>query len=50
MGFFYNLNFMSEINKESDSKRKISGRPEYSYSFKNEDWMAKLDKRLEKDI
>ena len=46
--FSHNLNFMSEINKESDSKRKISGRPEYSYSFKNEDWMAKLDKEIKK--
>ena len=39
---------MSEIKKESDSKRKINGRPQYSYSFKNEDWMAKIDKEIRK--
>ena len=46
--FSHNLNFMSEINKESDSKRKINARPKYSYSFKNEDWMAKIDKEIRK--
>ena len=46
--FSHNLNFMSEINKESDSKRKINGRPQYTYSFKNEDWMAKIDKEIRK--
>tara|TARA_B100001093_G_scaffold328588_1_gene313608 strand:+ start:60865 stop:65322 length:4458 start_codon:yes stop_codon:yes gene_type:complete len=46
--FSHNLNFMSEINKESDSKRKINGRPQYSYSFKNEDWMTKIDKEIRK--
>ena len=47
MGFSHNLNFMSEINKESDSKRKIMEDQNLAIHL-NEDWMAKLDKEIRK--
>ena len=46
--FTFNIPFSEQISKESDAKKRLSGRPKYNYSFKDEDWMEKIDKQIAK--
>ena len=46
---FSNLNFMLKLVKKVILKERLM-EDQYSYSFKNEDWMTKLDKEIRKDI